>query len=84
MQNNVIQFPTPQKPTLGEYISQILDDNCCSHREFARVTGIDNSYISKLIKGRNKPLPHTLKILAQGLERLDGRDWKEHAKEMRQ
>lgn len=83
MENNLIPFPSPPS-SLGGYLAECLEENCCSHREFGDITGIDHSYISKIIKGKNKPTLKTIKLIAQGLERLDGVEWKEHARRMRE
>jgi len=41
--------------------------------------GIDRSYLYKLMKGQHRPTCRTIKLIAQGLQRLDSKDWREHA-----
>lgn len=60
--------------TLGEIIKKYRDENKLSQREFAKMTGLSNSYISQLemnINSKNgqpiKPQLETIKAVADGM-----------------
>ncbi len=61
------------------YVLRLLSENCISMNQFSKITGLDRSGLIKLSKGKHKPRLDTIKILALGLEKIDGTSWKEHA-----
>ena len=61
------------------YIRRILNEYCISHRAFSQMTRLDRSGLVRLFAGKHKPRLDTIKILSEGLSEIDGRDWKEHA-----
>lgn len=62
------------------YIKQRLKENFISRREFSQIIGLDHSHFNKLLNGKFDPMRKTIRLIAQGLQRLDKIDWKEHAK----
>ena len=64
------------------YIKTILKEHLMSNGEFCRLLGLDRSHLQKLMKGIHKPTMKTIRLLAQGLERVDKQDWKYHAREI--
>lgn len=63
------------------YVKSILDYNCVSMKMFCdRITGQDYAHFRNLLKGKHTPRHDTIKMMAKGLERLDGTKWQEHAK----
>jgi len=66
------------------YVLRLLSENCISMNQFSKITGLDRSGLIKLSKGRHKPRLDTIKILAVGLEKIDGTSWKEHAANIQQ
>lgn len=61
------------------YVSRILNEYCISQTAFSQMTKLDRSGLVRLFAGKHKPRLDTIKILASGLSEIDGRDWKEHA-----
>lgn len=61
------------------YVSRILNEYCISQRAFSQITKLDRSGLVRLFAGKHKPRLDTIKILAEGLSEIDGKDWKEHA-----
>lgn len=61
------------------YVLRKLNENCISMNQFSNITGLDRSGLIKLSKGKHKPRLETIKIMALGLEKIDGTSWKEHA-----
>jgi transcriptional regulator with XRE-family HTH domain len=62
-----------------QYVRRVLQENFSSQVELANHLGIERSHLGKLINGKHTPTNKTIKFLAQGLSRVDGQDWKEHA-----
>jgi len=63
-----------------DYIKQRLKDNFMSRREFSVLIGLDHSHFNKLLNKQYKPLQKTIRLISQGLQRLDKIQWQEHAK----
>lgn len=62
------------------YIMRMLDEHYISIGEYSDLVGLDVSHVRRLLKGNNKPIRRTLRLLSQGLERIDGKNWRQHAK----
>ncbi len=80
MQNNNVVQLFPASPN---YLADFLELHCLSAREFAKVVGICHSYISKICKNKHRPHPRTRKLLAMGMQRIDGQDWILHAQKLK-
>ena len=66
------------------YIRRKLEENFISQNGFAKILGIENDHLCKLLSGKHKPYRRTIKFLAEGLERLDGLNWRIHAQHINQ
>lgn len=62
------------------YIRKMLNENYISIGEYSDIIGLDSGHVRRLLKGHHKPILKTLRLLSQGLARLDGQDWRYHAK----
>lgn len=80
MENNVI--PLHPRPTPAAYIANVLAENCCSQRAFCKLVGIDRPYFNRILKGQSFGETYR-RLIAEGLERLDGKPWREHARRLK-
>ena len=64
------------------YIKTQLDKHFISNSEFSKLLGLDRSHLNKLMKGHHIPRRKTIRLIAQGLERLSGKNWQYHAREI--
>lgn len=58
------------------YIKRILSKHWIPMAEFAEILGVERSHCYKLLKCKTYK---TIRLVSEGLERIDGTPWKVHA-----